>query len=218
MPLVHAHLTTALCVADRWRKIEPSLPFERARPFFLFAFITVARAQREMLADVYLSPTSSILAYPAVLMIGGSRYYTSRAAAKLVDKGVEAIPTAATKGIASGWAELWAVGAVGAAHLVSAGSCTARHHSWGTVSSEFVVFVLVQLVVEFGVSVVANGMLLHEGVRVDRAQRSQRRIDSVVDLLLGAFATAMVVSEGDRCAALVQAVCGAFHHRVSTGG
>ena len=107
------------------------------------------------------------------------------------------------------------MGAVGAAHLVSAGSCVARHHQWGTVSAGFVGFVVVQVAVELTVSVVANGMLLHEGVRVDKAQRSLRPIDNVADLLLGAFATALVVSEGDRCAALLQAVCGAFHHRVS---
>ncbi len=209
------NMLNSVLLTREWRKIEPAPPFERSRPFFLFAYIIVARAQREMLADVYTSPAASVLAYPAVLMIGASRYYTSRAAAKLVDKGVEPIPTAATKGIASGWAELWAVGAVGAAHLVSAGSCAARHHQWGTVSPGFVTFVIVQLAVEFCVSVVANGMLLHEGVRVDKAQRSLRRIDTLSDLLLGAFATALVVSEGDRCAALLQAVCGAFHHRIS---
>ncbi len=209
------NMLNSVLLTREWRKVEPAPPFERSRPFFLFAYITVARAQREMLADVYTSPAASVLAYPAVLAIGASRYYTSRAAAKLVDKGVEPIPTAATKGIASGWAELWAVGAVGAAHLVSAGSCAARHHQWGTVSPGFVGFVIVQLAVEFCVSVVANGMLLHEGVRVDKAQRSLRKIDTVSDLLLGAFATALVVSEGDRCAALLQAVCGAFHHRIS---
>ena len=209
------NMLNSVFLTREWRKVEPAPPFERSRPFFLFAYITVARAQREMLADIYVSPAAHVLAYPAVLAIGASRYYTSRAAAKLVDKGVEPIPNAATKGIASGWAELWAVGAVGAAHLVSAGSCAARHHQWGTVSPGFVAFVVVQLAVEFCISVVANGMLLHEGVRVDKAQRSLRRIDKVSDLLVGTFATALVVSEGDRCAALLQAVCGAFHHRIS---
>ena len=210
------NMLNSVFLAREWRKVEPAPPFERSRPFFLFAYITVARAQREMMADIYVSPAAHVLAYPAVLAIGASRYYTSRAAAKLVDKGVEPIPNAATKGIASGWAEIWAVGAVGAAHLVSAGSCAARHHQWGTLSPGFVAFVVVQLAVEFCISVVANGMLLHEGVRVDKAQRSLRRIDNVSDLLIGAFATALVVSEGDRCAALLQAVCGAFHHRIST--
>ena len=128
---------------------------------------------------------------------------------------MESIPVAATKAIAAGWAELWAVGAVGAAHLVSAGSCNARHHSWGTASTSYIWFVCVQLAVEFGVSVVANGMLLHEGVRVDRAQRALRPIDHASDLLLGSFVTALVVSDGDRCAAVLQAVCGAFHQRIS---
>lgn len=209
------NMLNSVLVTREWNKIEPRLPFERSRPFFLFAYITVARAQREMLADIYVSSEAYVLAYPAVLAIGASRYYASRTAAKLVDKGVEPIPAAATKGIASGWAEFWAVGAIGVAHLVSAGSCTARHHQWGTVSSGFLAFALVQLVMEFVVSVVANGMLLHEGVRVDKAQRSLRKLDLAADLLIGAFATAVAVSEGDRCAALLQAVCGAFHHRIS---
>ena len=45
----------------------------------------------------------------------------------------------------AGYAELWAVGAVGAAHLVSAGSCAVRHHTWGSISPDFAAFLLLQL-------------------------------------------------------------------------
>ena len=56
--------------------------------------------------------------------------------------------------------------------------------------------------------------LLHEGVRVDRAQRAQRPVDLGVDLLLGGFMTTLALGSGDRCAALLQVACGAFHQRV----
>ena len=63
----------------------------------------------------------------------------------------------------------------------------------------------------------ASGMLLREGVRVDRAQRALRPMDHLVDILIGGFATAMCVAEGDRCAALLAGVCGGFRQRVSGG-
>ena len=211
------NMLTSVVLAREWSRVSPVLPFERSRPLYLFAYLTVARAQREMLADVYLSPSSSMLAFPAVLAIAGARYYNARTAAMLVDKGSTTIPVAATKAIASGWAELWAVGAVVAAHLVSAGSCRARHHSWGTVSGGYLAFAALQLLVELGVSVAANGMLLREGVRVDRAQRALRPMDHLADILIGGFATAMCVAEGDRCAALLAGVCGGFRQRVSGG-
>ena len=117
----------------------------------------------------------------------------------------------------AGYVELWAVGAVGAAHLVSAGSCAVRHHTWGSLSPDFAAFLLLQLWCEFAVSAIANGDLLAEGVRVDRAQRALRPLDHAADCCLGAFATAMACFEGDRCAALLHAVCGAFHGRISSG-
>jgi hypothetical protein len=92
-----------LVLTTQWNKIEPPLPFERTRPLFIFAFLTVARGQREMLAAVYLSPAAAgHIAYPAVLVIALGRYYTSRVTASMVDKGIETVPAAATKGIAAG--------------------------------------------------------------------------------------------------------------------
>ena len=108
------------------------------------------------------------------------------------------------------------MGAVGAAHLVSAGSCAPTAHAeWGSVPTSFVVWLAAQLLVELAVSVVANGMLLGEGVRVDRAQRALRPVDHLADCCLGGFATAMAIFESDRCASLLHAVCGAFHERTS---
>jgi hypothetical protein len=75
-----------------------------------------------------------------------------------------------------------------------------RHHSWGAVDPSFLCFVAVQLLAEFGVSVLANGMLLKEGVRVDRGQRAQRPLDLAVDLLLGVHTHAAAHRPFQRCA------------------
>ena len=80
-------LLNNITIAREWRKVEPMLPFERARPFSLCAYLIAARAQREMLADIYLSANNWPLAYPAMLLMAGGRYYMNRASAKLVDKG-----------------------------------------------------------------------------------------------------------------------------------
>ena len=149
------NLLNNVAINREWRRVQPMLPYERSRPFTLCAYLVVARAQREMLADIFLSANNWPLAYPTMLLMGGARYYANRASAKLVDRGVEAIPVCATKAIASSWAELWAVSAVGAAHLVSSGSCVHRHHEWGTVDHAFIGFVLCQLVVELVPQVLA---------------------------------------------------------------
>jgi hypothetical protein len=76
---------------------------------------------QEMLADIYLSANNSALAYPALVLMAAARYYMNRASAALVDKGVEPITVCTTKALATSWAELWAVCAVGVAHFVSGG-------------------------------------------------------------------------------------------------
>ena len=90
-------------LSAQWARLEPPVPVERQRPLYIFAFLTVARGQREMLAAVYHSPAGGArLALPAVLVMAAGRFYASKAAASLVDKKLLSIPAAATKGIASG--------------------------------------------------------------------------------------------------------------------
>ena len=67
------------------------------------------------------------------------------------------------------------------------------------------------------VSILANGLLLREGVRVDRAQKELRPVDLAVDLLFGGYMATVALGAGDRCAALLQVACGAFHPRVHAG-
>ena len=53
--------------------------------------------------------------------------------------------------------------------------------------------------------------------REDELSAAFKEIASLADILIGGFATAMCVAEGDRCAALLAGVCGGFRQRASGG-